>query len=69
MIAILFFIFTYYPIQTYFYFAIGAIVILEIISYVYRDKENNRKKIEKGVDEVAKGNLSKKFDITDNNYG
>lgn len=59
LIGILFYIFTYYPVSMYFYIVIGSILILEIISYLILDKEGNRKKIEEGVVEVAKGNLSK----------
>lgn len=69
LIGILFFVFTYYPISMYFYIVIGVIIILEIISYLLLNHEDNRKKIEGGVEEVAKGNLSKKFDISDKKYG
>ncbi len=69
LIGICFFIFTYYPTTIYLYLAMSGIFILEIISYLYRGKEDIRKRIEEGVEEVANGNLSKKFDTTDKKYG
>lgn len=45
------------------------ILILDILTYVFRDKGNMRKKVEGGIEEVARGNLSKKFDTADKKYG
>lgn len=68
-IGILFFVYTYYPIPIYFYLVMAAILILDIVAYIFRNKGDIRERIEGGIEEVARGNLSKKFDISNKKYG
>ena len=69
LILIIGFLFTYYPIPVYFYTGVSLMLLLEILSYIISNKGDKIREIEKGIREVAKGNLSKKFDIKGKKYG
>ena len=55
-------------IPLYFYLILGGIVLIDMLSYIFKDRTDSKKKIEMGIEEVANGNLSKKFDMKDKAY-
>lgn len=52
----------------YLYIALGAVLLVEVFSFIYKGKGDFIKQVEKEVEEVAKGNLSKKFKTMDKSY-
>lgn len=47
---------------------LGAIILLDLLLYIFGRKNNSIRQIEKAVEEVANGNLSKKFKTVDKSY-
>ncbi|MBZ2174567.1 hypothetical protein K8M07_04830 [Schnuerera sp. xch1] len=66
--GVLFLIFFNNSVSFYFYFILGGIVLLELLSYIFKNKTDSKKSIENGVEEVANGNLSKKFHTKNKAY-
>lgn len=69
LILLLVIVFTYYPVGMYFYIIVSGVVLMEILDRILFNKRNNLKILEKGIEDVSKGNLSKNFNIEDKNYG
>ncbi len=61
LIGFVFFIINFFPIKAYIYTALGALALLEILTQIIGKRKRDIKSIEKGIKEVAEGNLSKKF--------
>jgi len=47
---------------------LGLVILSDILWYIFRGKKDSLEQIEKAVEEVANGNLSKKFKIVDKHY-
>ena len=68
LIGIIFIIIELFPNKVYIYTAIGLLALLEILSQIAGKNSRDVKNIEKGIKEVAEGNLTKKFRTTNRNY-
>ena len=55
-------------IPLYGYIILGCIIISDILFYIFGHRADSKKKIQMGIEEVANGNLSKKFDTKDKSY-
>ncbi|MBU5438954.1 hypothetical protein KQI42_13080 [Tissierella sp. MSJ-40] len=62
LMVIFYCVIIYIPKGIYFFITVGTLIILEIASCMYLNKKNKvMKEIQLGIQEVAEGNLSKKF--------
>ena len=68
LIGIIFIIIELFPIKVYIYTSVGLLALLEILSQIIGKKGRDIKNIEQGINEVAEGNLSKKFKTTDKTF-
>ena len=68
LIGFIFVIIKFFPIKVYIYTSVGLLALLEILSQIIGKKGRDIKNIEQGINEVAEGNLSKKFKTTDKTF-
>jgi methyl-accepting chemotaxis protein len=66
--VVLFFLVKFIPSSIFVYIIIVGLIVLEILSKVFLSQDRDTKKIAKGIEEVAEGNLSKKFTSKNKKY-
>ncbi len=52
----------------YFYISLGCALLIDVLAYIKKEKRDFIKQFEKEIEEVANGNLSKKFKTGDKQY-